>query len=70
MLSLLYLISNHLETYLNSLYSSFSQKSIGLKNKLLGISVVKNPPASVRDMSLIPGPGRSHMSLSNYACAP
>ena len=25
MLSLLYLISNHLETYLNSLYSSFSQ---------------------------------------------
>ena len=25
----------------------------------------KNPPASARDMGLIPGPGRSHMPRSN-----
>ena len=30
-----------------------------------GGSVVKNPPASVGDMSSIPGPGRSDMSQSN-----
>ena len=28
-------------------------------------SVVKNPPASARDMRSIPDPGRSHMSWSN-----
>ena len=30
-----------------------------------GGAVVKNPPASVGDMGLIPGPGRSHMPRSN-----
>ena len=31
----------------------------------LGGSVTKNLPAKVRGMSLIPGPGRSHMLQSN-----
>ena len=30
-----------------------------------GGSVTKNLPAKVRDMSLIPGPGKSHMPQSN-----
>ena len=30
-----------------------------------GGTVVKNPPANAGDMSLSPGPGRSHMSQSN-----
>ena len=28
-------------------------------------TVVKNPPANAGDMGLSPGPGRSHMLLSN-----
>ena len=35
-----------------------------------GGPVVKNLPASAGDVSLIPGPGRSHMPWSNYGCAP
>ena len=30
-----------------------------------GGAVVKNPPANAGDMDSIPGPGRSHMPLSN-----
>ena len=30
-----------------------------------GGTVGKNPPANAGDMGLSPGPGRSHMSLSN-----
>ena len=33
-------------------------------------TVDRNPPASARDMDLIPGPGRSHMPRSNPACGP
>ena len=29
-----------------------------------------NPPGSVEDRSSIPGPGRSHMPWSSYACGP
>ena len=32
----------------------------------LGGLMLKNPPASAGDTGLIPGPGRSHMSRSNY----
>ena len=32
---------------------------------LPGSPVVKNPPANARDMSLVPGPGQSHMHQSN-----
>ena len=35
-----------------------------------GGAVVKNPPANAGDMGSIPGPGRSHMPRSNWACAP
>ena len=34
-----------------------------------GSRVVKNQPASVKDMSSIPGPGRFHMLWGNQACA-
>ena len=30
-----------------------------------GATVVKNPPANAGDTGSIPGPGRSHMPLSN-----
>ena len=32
--------------------------------------VVKNPPANAGDMGSIPGPERSHMPWSSWACAP
>ena len=32
--------------------------------------MVKNPPANAGDMGSIPGPERSHMPQSNYACVP
>ena len=32
--------------------------------------VVENPPANAGDTGLSPGPGRSHMPLSNKARAP
>ena len=32
--------------------------------------MVKNPPANAGDTGSSPGPGRSHMPRSNYACAP
>ena len=32
--------------------------------------MVKNLPANAGDTGSIPGPGRSHMSRSNKACAP
>ena len=35
-----------------------------------GVSVVKNPPANVRDMGSIPNSGRSHMPWTNYTCVP
>ena len=35
-----------------------------------GGTVVKNPPDNARDMGSSPGPGRSHMPLSNYAHVP
>ena len=35
-----------------------------------GGTVVKNPPANVRDMGSSPGPGRSHMPRSNEAHVP
>ena len=35
-----------------------------------GGSVVKNPPWNTGDIGSLPGPGRSHMSQSNSACAP
>ena len=35
-----------------------------------GGAVVKNPPANAGDMGSSPGPGRSHMPLSNEAHAP
>ena len=35
-----------------------------------GGTVVKNPPANAGDMGSIPGPGRSHMTWSNWAYAP
>ena len=35
-----------------------------------GGAVVKNPPANAGDMGSSPGPGRSHMPLSNEARAP
>ena len=35
-----------------------------------GGSVVKNPPANAGDTGSSPGSGRSHMPLSNKACAP
>ena len=35
-----------------------------------GGSVVKNLPANAEDMRLIPGLGRYHMPLNNYACEP
>ena len=35
-----------------------------------GGSVVKNPPASVRESGSVPGPGRFHMSRSNEAWMP
>ena len=43
-------------TYINA-------KNIALA--YLGGSVIKNPPANAEDTGLIPGPGRSHMLLSN-----
>ena len=33
-------------------------------------AVVKNPPANAGDTGSSPGPGRSHMPRSNWACAP
>ena len=44
-----------------------------LKILLLGFpggAVVKNLPANAGDMGSSPGPRRSHMLRSNYACAP
>lgn len=48
-----------------------------LKGSLLKVFVgfpsgtaVKNLPANARDMSLIPGPGRSHMPQSKKPCVP
>ena len=35
-----------------------------------GGAVVKNPPATARDMGSSPGPGRSHMPWSNKTRAP
>ena len=35
-----------------------------------GGTVVKNPPASAGDTSLVPDPGISHMPRDNEACAP
>ena len=35
-----------------------------------GGAVVKNLPANAGDMGSSPGPGRSHMPRSNWACAP
>ena len=35
-----------------------------------GGTVVKNPPANAGDTGLSPGPGRSHMPRSNWACTP
>ena len=35
------------------------------KRDFPGGTVVKNPPANVRDTGSIPGPGRSHMPRSN-----
>ena len=35
-----------------------------------GGSVVKNSPANARDKGSIPGPGRSHLPLSNWLHAP
>ena len=35
-----------------------------------GGAVVANPPANVGDMGSSPGPGRSHMPRSNWACEP
>ena len=32
--------------------------------------MVKNTPANAGDMGSIPGPGRSHMPQSNWACVP
>ena len=39
------------------------------KKKVLGLPwyLVKNPPASAADTSLIPGPGRLHMARSRKA---
>ena len=33
-------------------------------------AVVKNPPGNAGDTGSSPGPGRSHMPWSSYACAP
>ena len=33
-------------------------------------TALKNLPANAGDMGSIPGPGRSHMTRSNYACVP
>ena len=33
-----------------------------------GGAVVKNLPANARNTGSIPGPGRSHMPQSNWAC--
>ena len=46
----------------------FCQKSAG--QDFAGGTVVKNPPANAGDTGSIPGPGRSHMPRSNWACAP
>ena len=35
-----------------------------------GGAVVRNLPANAGDTGSSPGPGRSHMLQSNYACAP
>ena len=35
-----------------------------------GGKAVKNPPANAGDTGSSPGPGRSHIPQSNYACAP
>ena len=45
-----------------------SSKSLGLD--FAGGPVVENPPANAGDTRLIPGPGRFHMSLGNYAHVP
>ena len=48
-------------------------KIFNLKNFLLGFpggAVVENLPANAGDMGSSPGPGRSHMPRSNWACAP
>ena len=47
--------------------------SLKLKTSTLALSsgpAVKNLLACARDMGSIPGPGRFHMTLGNYACAP
>ena len=35
-----------------------------------GGAVVKNPPANAGDTGSSPGPGRSHMPQSSWACVP
>ena len=63
--------------FLNRTYSDSpdpppsSQTTVSLSNSLTwsggfpGGAMVKNPPANAGDTGLSPGPGRSHMLLSN-----
>ena len=44
--------------------------AVNIRKGLPSGSVVKNLPANAGDMSLIPGPGRSHMPQSKKPCVP
>ena len=54
-----YLVTLHQTLYLKDNAGNFP-----------GGTVDKNPPPNVGDTGLIPGPGRSHMPLSNSASVP